>query len=73
MGFGSEIGIMNKLRSNGDMSSSKFIFGRGKARLWLGKGFVVTFDLGFGGAIFLAPMRSWMKWRRRMHRLVPWP
>ena len=49
---------MNTLGSNGGMSSRRLIFGRGKALLWLGRGFVVTFDLRFGGAIFLVSMRS---------------
>ena len=61
------------LGSNGGMSSRRLIFGGGKARLWLGSGFVVTLGLGFGGAIFLASMRSWIEWRRRKHRSVLWP
>ena len=61
------------LGSNGGMSSRRLIFGGGKARLWLGNGLVVTLGLGFGGAIFLVSMRSWIEWRRRKHRSVLWP
>ena len=64
---------MNMLGSNGNMSSRRLIFGRGKARLWLGNGLVVTLGLGFGGAIFLVSMRSWIEWRRRKHRSALWP